>query len=88
MSPRKGNTTRRGYGSHHQRTRARLLPHAYGQPCARCGEPMHQGQELHLDHNDNRHGYLGFSHAECNERAGTAKRDGTPTPEPRPASNW
>jgi hypothetical protein len=43
------------------------------QPCTRCGELMLPGQLLHLDHNDTRTGYLGFSHADCNREAAARK---------------
>lgn len=49
---RRGGTTARHYGTDHQATRARLLPHAYGTPCPRCGEPMTQGQDLDTGHPD------------------------------------
>lgn len=38
------------YGAEHQKTRARLLPHAYGKPCPRCKKPMLKGQALDLGH--------------------------------------
>jgi hypothetical protein len=69
----RGGTTVGGWGWSHQKLRKALLPQAYGQPCARCGRPMLQGQELHLDHSDARTGYLGFSHARCNLRAAAQK---------------
>jgi hypothetical protein len=62
----------RPHGSGHQRLRAMLIDSAYGQPCARCGKPMLEGEELDLDHDENG-GYLGFSHALCNRRAGAYK---------------
>jgi hypothetical protein len=34
---------------------------------------MLKGQKLHLDHNDDRTGWLGFSHAKCNLRAAARK---------------
>jgi hypothetical protein len=68
-----GGTTKGGWGSKHQKLRAVLLPSAYGKPCARCGQPMLPGQELHLDHNDDRTGWIGFSHARCNVRAAARK---------------
>ena len=67
------SSTKRGYGQAHKKLRAALLPTAYGTPCARCGYPMLQGQALHLDHNDTRTAYLGFSHADCNLSAAAAK---------------
>lgn len=44
--------TRHGrvYGKAHQELRKRLLPLAYGRPCARCGRLMLPGQRLHLGH--------------------------------------
>jgi len=68
-----GSTTKGGWGNQHQKLRKRLLPQAYGKPCARCGQPMLPGQKLHLDHNDTRTGWLGFSHAACNLRAAAKK---------------
>lgn len=37
--------------------------------CARCGEPIHAGEEWHLGHNNTRDGYLGVSHSACNLQA-------------------
>lgn len=71
----KRSTTERGYGTEHQRIRSALLPQAYGQPCTRCGQTMHQGQDLDLDHTEDRGGYRGFAHASCNRRAGAIKRN-------------
>jgi hypothetical protein len=67
------NTTAAGYGTSHQELRKALLPQAYGKPCYRCGKPMLPGQELHLDHTDDRTGYGGFSHRACNLRAAARK---------------
>src|SRR5690606_22491985 len=61
------------YGTEHKRLRKETLSQAYGQPCARCGEPMQPGQELHLDHADEGSGYIGFSHKRCNLAAGASK---------------
>ena len=69
------------YGAAHTQARAsafaRLSEYS---PCCRCGRLMWkhakdpQGRSaLHYDHNDSRTGYLGFSHRECNVRAGAAK---------------
>jgi hypothetical protein len=68
-----GGTTKGGWGNQHQKLRAALLPQAYGTPCVRCGKLMLPGQDLHLDHNDTRTGWLGFSHAACNLRAAARK---------------
>jgi hypothetical protein len=65
-----GEHRRRGYDHRHKLTRRAYLPAAYGQPCARCGETMTEGQDLDLDHTDDRTGYLGFSHRACNRAAG------------------
>src|SRR6266702_1480996 len=58
------------YGYDHVLLRRELLAELQdGDPCARCGESMFRTQTLHLDHTDDRTGYLGLSHAECNIRA-------------------
>ena len=61
------SSTSRGYGASHRATRARLLA-AFepGQPCAHCGRPMMTKQGLDLAHTDDRTGYRGLAHAECN----------------------
>jgi len=38
------------YGAEHQKTKARLLPKAYGTPCPRCKKPMLRTQVLELGH--------------------------------------
>lgn len=68
-----GTTTANGYGYDHQRLRRALLPEAYGKPCPRCGKPMLPGQSLDLDHTDDRTGYNGMAHADCNRAAGARK---------------
>jgi len=89
MRRRAGDTTRRGYGSKHQALRRALLPRAWGTPCSRCGEPMLQGQELDLDHDDeDRTQYRGFSHSECNRAAGARKRHEPRNPKPKGATQW
>lgn len=60
----------------HKTLRKRLLADLArrpGQPCARCGQPMHMSQLLDLDHTDDRAGYLGLSHRACNRRDGQRK---------------
>ena len=58
------------YDKGHRLTRAVTVAQAIGKPCVRCGELMLEGQALHLDHADDGNGYLGYSHASCNARAG------------------
>ena len=82
MRPRRrkppGATTRGGWGNTHQRRRAAIAPlvNAGKATCARCGEPIHAGEEWHLDHDEQRSGYLVVSHAYCNLAAGAAKTNG------------
>ena len=57
-------------GTSHEAIRRAMLPYAPGSPCARCGRPILPGQPIHLDHTDDRSGYLGWSHGRCNEQAG------------------
>jgi hypothetical protein len=51
---------------------------------------MLAGQALDLDHTDDRRGYKGFSHAECNRRAAGFKSTGSApsNPAPRAATRW
>jgi hypothetical protein len=87
-----GATTRGGWGHEHQRRRAAIAPlvntgHA---TCCRCDEPIHAGEEWHLDHSDDRAGYLGVSHATCNLRAAAAVTNGrrAPTRFQEPPYKW
>ena len=70
-----GAATRGERVHHHQRRRAAIAPlvNAGRATCCRCHEPIHAGEEWHLDHDDSRGGYLGVSHAYCNLAAGAAK---------------
>ena len=54
----------------------RPLVNAGKATCARCHNPIHAGEEWHLDHNDDRAGYLGVSHSYCNLRAAADKSHG------------
>jgi hypothetical protein len=68
--------------------RARLLRQFRpGQPCARCGAPMLDASDVHLDHTDDRRGYLGLSHAACNTTAPHRRRPPAPVLDPVP-SQW
>ena len=68
----------RGYTNAHVARRKQLAPLvATGQVnCFRCGEPIGPGQRWHLDHRDDRRGYLGAAHAVCNLRAAANKKNG------------
>ena len=74
---KRGNARARGYGSSHERLRARVARAiAEGRlvACARCGYAIRQGDAWHLDHDDNdRSRYVGASHASCNTAAGGRK---------------
>lgn len=68
----KGSTTARGYGWTHQSERKRWKPivEAGGTHCVRCGLPIVPGRDAwHLDHSDDKLGYLGPAHAVCNLKA-------------------
>ena len=70
----RGTTTARGYGGTHQAERARwkAILRTREVPCARCGEPIPQGSEFDLGHTDDRTGWIGPEHPECNRSAGGA----------------
>jgi hypothetical protein len=89
-------TGERGLGYAHQQMRKRLLPKAYGQPCALCGYLMVQGQRLDLDHViPRKYGGIGgpvrIVHASCNRsqgaRLGNRLRHGV-KPLDRRVSRW
>jgi hypothetical protein len=73
-----GATTQGGWGHDHQRRRAAIAPHvnAGHATCCRCHEPIHAGEGWHLDHTENRDGYLGVAHAYCNLAAAAHKVNG------------
>jgi hypothetical protein len=67
----RGSANARGYDYEHRKKRARLLPRAYGRPCAICGRTMRKGQPLDLHHiialRDDRSAKLSdMTHASCN----------------------
>lgn len=68
----RGTRQQRGYDRRHERHRAAWAPKvATGTvQCARCGKTINPGQAWHDDHTDDRSGYLGPSHANCNDSAG------------------
>ena len=64
---RRGTTTQRGYGTPHQRLRDKLIAQwTPGQPCAHCGQPTTNKDDLDLAHTQDRRGYRGLAHAACN----------------------
>ena len=65
----------RGYGSNHDARRRQVKPlvDAGNAICSRCGNPISPREQWHLDHTDDRQGYLGVSHAYCNLRAAGIK---------------
>ncbi|GAB2906974.1 hypothetical protein GCM10027047_01550 [Rhodococcus aerolatus] len=81
-------TTQRGYGAAHQRRRRELLAALVdGEPCPRCGLPMHHGQVLQAGHSTDLADDPGavadrLEHARCNLGAGAsaqaARRAGAP----------
>jgi len=74
----------RGYSDAHVVRRRQLEPLvATGQvPCCRCGRLIQPSEKWHLDHRDDRRGYLGPSHATCNLRAAANKTNSKRTEHP------
>lgn len=76
-SKRRGDPTRNNTNTaFHKRLRRTLIGQLKASPgsmaCPRCGGLLDATMDLHLDHTDDRTGYLGLSHALCNLRAGQA----------------
>lgn len=68
----RASTTERGYGAAHQKERKRWEPivEAGNATCDRCNTPIEPGTPWDLGHNDDRTGYTGAEHQDCNRRAG------------------
>lgn len=68
----RGSRHERGYDASHMAAREAWKPKVQTGliACARCAQPIQPGQEWALDHTDDRTGYLGPSHATCNNSAG------------------
>lgn len=68
----RGSRQARGYDAGHDRLRRKWKPKVEAGlvDCARCHRRIRPGQEWALDHTDDRTGYLGPSHATCNNSAG------------------
>ena len=68
----RGSRQQRGYDARHDAERKRWAKviARVPVPCARCGQPITAGMAWHLDHTDDRAGYLGPSCAPCNLSAG------------------
>lgn len=65
----------RGYNRRHKRLRQawQVIIEISGVNCVRCGEPISPDQSWHLDHTEDRTGYLGPSHSRCNLKAGNGR---------------
>ena len=70
-----GRTVARGYGQKHRKLRAILVARFRdGDPCARCGKPMHPPAALlDLGHSDDRKTWIGLEHRSCNREDGARK---------------
>ncbi len=79
-----GTTTERGYGHAHQQLRkawAKELKRLGVLPCARCGEPVYDGDEWDLGHTDDRTAYTGPEHrCRCNRADGGRRRHAPTAP--------
>jgi hypothetical protein len=65
----------RGYGKAHRAERARWKPIVDGgqAACCICGRWIEPGTKWHLDHTEDRSGYRGVAHAQCNLRDGARR---------------
>ena len=72
---RKPSRHLRGYGSVHDARRRQVQPlvNSGNAVCSRCGDLISPNERWHLDHADNRQGYIGVAHAYCNLRAAGIK---------------
>ncbi len=74
QSPKKQNTTQRGYGYTHQQARKRLIHnHKDGTPCQYCGQPMYRDKHKNWD------GYTLEADHEIRQKDTTNKRRNLPT---------
>lgn len=74
--PTQGTTTQRGYGTAHQRLRARIARtvRAGNATCWRCNQPIAPDAKWDLGHDDyDRSQYMGPEHVACN-RATSGRR--------------
>lgn len=89
-----GSSASRGYGHAHRAERAKWAPKVKrgGVPCARCGQAIEPDEPWDLDHQDDRQGYLGPSHRDCNRADGARKRNAgvrrQERPWTRPSREW
>ena len=72
---RRGSTSEAGYGAAHRRLRKQWAAVvAEGRAtCTRCRKRIPPAAAWHLDHTDDRTGYLGPACAHCNTSAGASK---------------
>jgi hypothetical protein len=88
---RKASRHLRGYDNVHYARRRQVAPFVNsGQAvCSRCGRPISPHEQWHLDHADNRQGYLGVAHAYCNLRAAGIKSQRLNNPsQSTPTNRW
>lgn len=83
----------RGYGYQHVRIRRKWIPIvALGRTaCARCQVLIKPNEEWHLGHNDERTGYNGPEHKDCNLKAASKRAHeikANKNPEPTPQTEW
>ena len=72
---KKVSASARGYGAAHAKERRRWKPivERGEATCCICGYAIDPGTSWHLDHTEDRTGYRGVAHAECNIRDGARR---------------
>lgn len=90
MRERKANSSQRGYGYRHQLAREKWAKRGVAEHlCAKCGRPIGDAP-WDLGHTDDRTGYTGPEHRDCNRSDGARRGNALRRRRPalRPERDW